>query len=247
MNDPSSDSSASPQFFTTRWSQVLLAVESDSPDSSEALEALCRAYWFPLYAFARRQGRGAHDAQDLTQEFFARLLEKDWLRLADRKMGRFRTFLLVIFKRFLANEWDKERALKRGGGQAPVPLDTTIAESRLAADPGASLSADRDYERRWARALLDQSIADLRAEFEKKGQADQFEALKGYLTADRGDIPYENVAVVLNQSTAGARSAVHRLRKRFRELFRQQITNTVSDPGDVDDEVRQVVAALSWE
>ena len=244
MTGPSSES---PQFLTTHWSQVLLAAEIDSPDSSEALEALCRAYWFPLYAFARRQGRSAHDAQDLTQDFFARLLEKDWLRSADRKMGRFRTFLLVIFKRFLANEWDKERALKRGGGKAPVPLDTTIAESRLAADPGANLPADREYERRWARALLDQSLANLRAEFEAKKQAEQFEALKGYLTVDRGDIPYEDLAAVLNLSAAGARSAVHRFRKRFREIFHQQIANTVSDPGEVDDEVRQVVAALSWE
>lgn len=154
--------SASPLFLTTHWSVVVSARNKDAPDAAAALETLCRAYWYPLYAYVRRTGRSPHDAQDLTQAFFARVLEKGYLHAADRTKGRFRTFLLVAMKRFLANEWDREQTQKRGGGQAFVPLDTAFAESRYAAEPTTVQSVDCEYERRWAVTLLDQALALLR-------------------------------------------------------------------------------------
>jgi RNA polymerase sigma factor (sigma-70 family) len=238
---------ASPLFVTTRWSVVLSAQEKNSGQAATALEALCRTYWYPLYAYVRRFGRSAPDAQDLTQEFFARLLEKDYLRAADRTKGRFRTFLLVALKRFLANEWDRAQAAKRGGGNVAVPFDTAFAESRYAMDSAAAQPADREYEHRWAMTLLEQAMTRLRAEYERAGRTAEFEQLKEYLTAERGAIPYPVIATVLKVAESGARGAVHRLRKRFRELFREEIADTVSEPGEVEDEVRHVVAALSWE
>jgi RNA polymerase sigma factor (sigma-70 family) len=241
------DHRASPLFLTTHWSVVVSAQGKGSGNADAALEALCRAYWYPLYAYVRRLGRSAHDAQDLTQEFFARLLEKDYLRAADREKGRFRTFLLVALKRFLANEWDRARTQKRGGGSVAVPFDSTFAESRYATEPAASQPADREYEHRWAMTLLEQSMARLRVEYERAGRVAEFEQLKEYLTAERGTIPYAAIAATLKLGESGARGAVHRLRRRFRELFRTQIADTVSDPAAVEDEVRHVVAALSWE
>jgi RNA polymerase sigma-70 factor (ECF subfamily) len=238
---------ASPAFLTTRWSVVMSAREKNPEQAAAALEALCRTYWYPLYAYVRRFGRSAPDAQDLTQEFFARLLEKDYLRAADRTKGRFRTFLLVALKRFLANQWDRAHAEKRGGGGVPVPFDTAFAESRYAMDSAAAQPADREYEHRWAMTLLEQAMTRLRAEYECAGRTAEFEQLKEYLTAERGMIPYASIATLLNVAESGARGAVHRLRKRFRELFRAQIADTVSDASAVDDEVRHVVAALSWE
>lgn len=226
---------------------MLSAREAGAAESAAALEALCRAYWYPLYAYVRRQGQNAHDAQDLTQEFFATLLAKDYLRAADREKGRFRTFLLVAFKRFLANQWDRSQAQKRGGGSPAVQFDTAFAESRYAAEATTTQPADRDYERRWAMTLLEQAMAQLRLEYERSGRVAEFERLKVHLTAERGEIPYPEIAAAMGLSEASARGAVHRLRKRFRELFRAQIADTVSDPAAVDDEVRHVVAALSWD
>jgi RNA polymerase sigma-70 factor (ECF subfamily) len=238
---------ASPTFLTTHWSVVMSAREKNSEQAAAALEALCRTYWYPLYVYVRRFGRSAPDAQDLTQEFFARLLEKDYLRAADRTKGRFRTFLLVALKRFLANQWDRAHAEKRGGGGVPVPFDTAFAESRYAIDSTTPQSADHEYERRWAMTLLEQAMTRLRSEYEQAGRTKEFEQLKEYLTSERGAIPYPAIATMLNVAESGARGAVHRLRKRFRELFRAQIADTVSDASAVDDEVRHVVAALSWE
>jgi len=230
-------------FATTRWTQVFAARGGESPQSTEALEALCRAYWRPLYSWLRRQGRTAHDAQDLTQEFFARLLEKDWLSAADREKGRFRTFLLVALKRFLSDEWDRSRAQKRGGGRAFEPLDTELIERRLS---GTDLEApERVYERQWALTLLERALGRLRAEFEQAGRRDGFYAMKDYLTAGRGEIPYSQVAARLNLEEGAARVAVHRLRKRFREIFRLEIAETVARDEDIDDELRYLVAALA--
>lgn len=234
-------------FLTTRWSLVLSAQGGDTRDAKSALEALCTAYWYPLYAYLRRMGRSAHDAQDLTQDFFTRLIEKDFLRTVDRTKGRFRTFLLVALKRFGANEWDRAHAQKRGGGSAFVSFDTAFAESRFAAERPSTLPAEREYEHRWAMTLLGQAMALLRTEYEKGGRALEFELMKEYLTAERGAIPYSAVATVLKVTESGARGAVHRLRRRFREIFRAQIADTVSEPSSVDDEVRHVVAALSPE
>lgn len=232
-------------FATTRWSLVEAAGgRAASPASAEALESLCRRYWFPLYAHVRRQGRTPTDAEDLTQAFFARLLEKGWLRDADRGRGRFRTFLLVALKRFLANESDRQHALKRGGGRAAVPIDTVFAESRFAEDPRTGPPGDHEFDHRWAMTLLDQALEGLRREFAESSREPDFEALKPWLTAERGSIPYAEVAAALGVAESGARTAVHRFRKRFREHFRAAVADTVSNPADVDEEVRHVAAAL---
>ncbi len=235
---------ASPLFVTTRWSVVLAARDPASPASAEALETLCRAYWSPLYALVRRQGHAPHDAQDLTQEFFARLLQKDYLRAADRAKGRLRTFLHVALKRFLANEWDRARAQKRGGGVAPVSFDTAVAEERYLQQGPDALSAERIYERQWAMTLLEQAMSRLRAEYEAGGKKAEFDDLKFTLTAERGSIPYAELAAQLRCTEGAARVAVHRLRKRFRDLFRATIADTVDDVAEVDDEVRYVARVL---
>ena len=242
MSEHSSLSSASPVFHTTRWSVVVAAQVAGSPDASTALETLCRTYWYPLYAYVRRSGHASHEAQDLTQEFFARLLEKEWLNAAAPERGRFRNFLLVAMKRFLAKEWHRERAQKRGGAFAFVPLDTTKAEQRYSGEPG--LGADVLFERRWALTLIDATLERLNGEFEAQGKGPEFDLLKDWLTAGRGEIPYTALAKDLRTSEGAARLAVHRLRKRFRELFREAITETVLEPGEVEDEIRHLAAVL---
>lgn len=242
----SSYSSESPQpaaFRTTRWSVVFAAQgKASGADAKQSLETLCRQYWSPLYAYVRHRGHTVHDAQDLTQAFFARLLEKDWLAAADRERGRFRTFLLMALKRFLANEWDRSQTKKRGGGLKIMDLDA--AESISIPDP-ATTTADALYERRWALTLLESVMGRLRDEFAAAGRSTHYEQLKPCLTAARGGIDYGELGAVLGLEPASARSAVHRLRKRFRELFRNEVSSTVADPADVDDEVRAVIAALS--
>ena len=235
-------------FVTTRWSVVLAAQDKASPGSAAALETLCRAYWYPLYAFVRQRGHSPHDAQDLTQEFIARLLEKDYLKTAAPEKGRFRTFLRVVLKRFLANEWDRASAQKRGGGQMHVPLDTEAGESRYQIEhQGESSSGGNDetiYDRRWALALLDQTMAWLREEFVLASKAGAFEEMKQFLAAERGAIPYGEIAARLGMTEGAARVAVHRLRKRFREIFREEIAHTVASPEEFEDEVRHLMAAL---
>lgn len=234
-----------PLFLTTRWSVVLEARDQASPGSARALESLCQTYWYPLYVYVRRQGHDAHDAQDLTQAFFARLLEKNYLLSVDREKGRFRAFLITAMKRFLLNEWDKTSAQKRGGGIAALSLDAETAEHRYLLEPAAPENADFAYERRWALTLLEQAMAKLRADYEGSGRGSEFEILKVHLVADRGEVSYTEIAAVLQTSEGAARVALHRLRKRFRQLFREEITDTVSNPADVDDEVRHIVSILS--
>jgi RNA polymerase sigma-70 factor (ECF subfamily) len=185
------------------------------------------------------------DAQDSTQEFFSRLLAGNWVGDADRTKGRFRTFLLTALNRFLANEWDRARAKKRGGGVVSVPLDTAVAESRYVAEAGAALAPDQLYDRQWAMTLLDRALGRLEAEHQRLGKAAEFAVLSPALTAERGDIPYATIAAQLGQSETAARMAVHRLRKRFREVFREEIAQTVADPGEVEEEIRHLLAALA--
>jgi RNA polymerase sigma factor (sigma-70 family) len=244
MPDSPQTGGAPSLFLTTHWSVVLTAKDKSSPDSAAALEALCRAYWYPLYAFVRRQGQAACDAQDLTQEFFARLLRKDYLAAAAPEKGRFRTFLRVALKRFMANEWDRARRLKRGGGHTPLSLDTETGEERYQAERGEGLPPDRLYDRRWAMTLLEQTLGRLRAEHTTAGKTAEFERLKGVLMADRGTIDYGALGAALGLSEAAARVAVHRLRKRFRELFRAAVADTVSGPEEVEDELRYLVGIL---
>jgi RNA polymerase sigma-70 factor (ECF subfamily) len=224
---------------------MLSARAKNSSQSNEALGKLCRLYWYPLHAYVRRQGHRPHDAQDLTQEFFARLLAKDYLLAADREKGRFRTFLLVALKRFLANEWDRLRAQKRGGGRTHVPLDTDLAERRYQVEPEAGVSADKVYERRWALTLLDQTMNRLRLEFADADKLGEFEQLKVFLTAERGAIAYADIAAHTGMNEGAVRVAVHRLRRRFREIFREEIAHTVSSPDEIEAEVQHLLAALS--
>jgi len=212
-------------------------------DAREALETLCRAYWYPLYAYTRRGGHDAEDAKDLTQAFFAAMLEKDWLHVAAPERGRFRSFLLTMLKRFLINEWHKNASLKRGGSNTRVPLDAEDAERRFATEP--EMAPDAIFERRWAMTLLEQTLAIVEAEFDAAGKREAFKAMKHCLTLDRDHIPYAELATQTGLSEGAARVAVHRLRKRFREVFRENITATLSDGEDVETEMRHVVAVLS--
>ena len=234
-----------PVFVTTRWTVVLAARDKALPQSEEALESLCRAYWYPLYAYVRRLGHQRAEAQDLTQEFFARLLAKEWLASADREKGRFRTFLVVALKRFLANEWDRVHREKRGGYAPHFPLDTDLAEARYQSEPAFELTADRIYERRWALTLLENTLNRLRTEFGQANKAAEFERLKVFLTADKAAIAYAEVARDLGTSEGAARVAVHRLRRRFREVFREEAAHTVAASEDVDEELRYLLSALA--
>ncbi len=245
MSGPTSSNEAPRTFPHTRWSLVLAATRKDAPESAGALEALCCAYWYPLYAYVRHCGQSPHDAQDLTQEFFCRLLEKHWLDSADREKGKLRTFLIVALKKFMSNEWRRASAQRRGGGQSQVPFDAEFAESRYAADHSATLAADETFDKQWALTLLDLTVNRLRTEFTAAGKPGDFETLKGCLMAERGAIDYAAVAKRLEVNEGAARVAVHRLRKRFREVYREEISQTLADGADLDGELRHLAAALA--
>jgi RNA polymerase sigma-70 factor (ECF subfamily) len=239
-----SPSSEVPRVFpNTRWS-VVLAARQHSPESAAALEAICRAYWYPLYAYVRRCGQSPPDAQDLTQDFFCRLLEKRWLDSADRERGKLRTFLIVALKNFMSKEWRRASAQRRGGGQAHQPFDTAFAEGRYAAD-SHSLAPDETFDRQWALTLLDFTVERLRAEFAAAGRAGDFSVLKNCLLAAHGEIGYAAVASQIGVSEGAARVAVHRLRRRFREIYREEISLTLADGTDLDAEMRHLAAALA--
>ena len=233
-----------PAFVTTHWSLVLSARDKNSPQSADALEKLCRTYWFPIYAFVRRQGHGPHDAQDLTQEFFARVLGKNYFAGADRAKGRFRSFLLASLKHFLANEWDKTRAQKRGGGQILISIDVATAETSCGLDPADNITAEKIFERRWALTLLDQVLRRLRAEYVCDGTDNLFEPLKPTLTEVSRSVRYTEIAAQLGTSEGAVKVAVYRLRQRYREVLRAEIADTVASPGEVEDEIRNLFAAL---
>ena len=228
---------AAPVFATTHWTVVLKAGHQGSPEASRALAELCRAYWYPLYAYARRIGQDVHSAEDLTQGFFERLLEKNYLELADPQRGKFRWFLLTAFKCFLANEFDRSQALKRGGGHAHVFLDALEAEQRYALEPTDNVSADQLYDRRWALELIARVQSKLRSEYTVAGKAERFERIEKYLPG--GDAPpgYADTAAALGLSEDAVRQEVHRLRKRYGELLRNEIALTVAHPNEVDEEI----------
>lgn len=234
-----------PAFVTTHWSIVLAAGRSDTTHARDALEKLCRTYWPPIYAFVRRQGHAPHDAQDLTQEFFARLLEKHYLGDVDRAKGKFRSFLLASLKHFLANEWDKVRAQKRGGGVIFIPIDARTAEPQYGIEPVHELTADKIFERRWAVTLLDQVLHRLSEEYRGGGKAKLFEELKFTLTGASRSVPYAEVAARLHQTEGAVKVAVHRLRVRYRALLRAEIAVTVASQDEVEDEIRNLFAALA--
>jgi RNA polymerase sigma-70 factor (ECF subfamily) len=214
-------------------------------DARESLAGLCGVYWYPLYAYARRRGHAPDEAQDLTPAFFARLLEKNWIAGADRTKGRFRTFLLSAMKRFLADEWDRQRAQKRGGGVRLLPLEFETAEERYTAEPADSTSPDRVYERRWALTLLDQVLTRLRGEYVGDGKGELFAALHPCLVGERTAQPYGELARSLGSTEGAIKSAVHRLRQRYRQLLRDEIGGTVASDADVEDELRHLFAVLT--
>ena len=235
---------AAAQFAETHWSLVL-AARTTSPDAAAALAGLCQAYWYPLYAFVRRQGHSPHDAQDLTQEFFARLLAKNYLADVDRAKGRFRSFLLASMKNFLANEWDRARAQKRGGGDTVLSLDATAAESRYALEPVDHASADKLYDRRWALTLLDGTYKQLSKEFAEAGKPGQFEALQAFLSGSKdGGQSYGELGQQLGLSENAARQAAFRLRTRFGDLLRSRVAETVSGPKELEAEMSHLMAAV---
>ena len=240
-----SEVSHQPAFVTTHWSVVLAAGGTDTPHARAALEDLCRTYWYPLYAYARRRGKSVEDAQDLTQAFFARLLERHWVGDADRERGRFRTFLLTAMNRFMAGEWDKVRAQKRGGGVGHVPLQLGAAETRYGCEPADERTPEQYFERRWALTLLDAVLQRLRAEYEVEGKRKLFAVLSSTLTGDRASQPYGTLATQLGLSEGAEKVAVHRLRKRYRHLLREEIAQTMAEGEDVDEELRHLFAALA--
>ena len=231
-------------FATTHWSVVICATQETSPQAKDAIEVLCRIYWFPLYAYVRRRGYDAEEAKDLTQEFFLRLLQKHYLAHADRSKGRFRSFLLSSLNHFLANDWRRAQAAKRGGGQLPISFDEASAETRYALEPRSDLSPERLYERQWALTLLDQALARLRDEFTALGQVRQFEQLKGFLTTGEAESTYAAVAAELGMTVGAVGMAVHRLRHRYRVLLTAEIAHTVASPAEVEEEIRWLFAAV---
>ncbi len=238
-------SPATDHFVTTRWTVVLQAGRRSSPDADRALAELCQAYWYPLYAFVRRRCQSREDAEDLTQSFFAVLLAKNYLEGLQADHGRFRAFLLAALKHFLANEWDKVGRQKRGGGVAHVSLDWQDAETRFHLEPAGISSPDLAFDRAWALALLERVISRLREECVAEGKGQLFEQAKGYLMVGESSIPYAQAAQNLGLEEGGVRVAVHRLRKRYRALLREEITQTLADPAQAEDELRSLRAVLS--
>ena len=243
MPNPS-DTSRHKQFASTHWSLVLDAGRDSSPTSEQALAALCETYWYPLYAFVRRQGYESSDAQDLTQGFFARLLEKRDLASVNRDKGRFRSFLLASLKHFVINEWDKARAVKRGGGQPQLSLEFDAAESRYSIEPRHGQTAEAIFDREWALTLLEQVRARLAAEHTSDERRPQYEQLHVYLTGETAVSAYREVGERLGLTEGAVKVAVHRLRVRFRELLREQISHTVATEAEIDDEIRALFSAL---
>jgi RNA polymerase sigma-70 factor (ECF subfamily) len=245
QDSPSAAPAGGPRFLTTHWSVVIRAGVDDTADAQAALSELCGVYWYPLYAFVRRLGRSPQDAEDLTQAFFARLLEKNYIAAADQEKGRFRTFLLVALKRFLANRWDREHAQKRGGFATVVSLDQGVAESRFEAEPAHDERPDMLFERQWAMTLLEQVLGRLQAEYAATDRAELFGHLRACLTKDEAALPYAEIGARLNLSEGAVKMAVQRLRVRYRELLREEIAKTVDSPDDIEDELRQLFAVFS--
>jgi len=235
----------SPAFTTTHWSVVLSAGQRESPDADEALESLCRTYWYPLYAFVRRHGFEVHDAQDLTQEFFARLLEKDFLRVLDRNKGTFRSFLLAALEHFLANEWRRRHTQKRGGRYTFISSDALAAEEAHLQMAATDLSPDKLFDQRWATVLLSRVLGDLQDEFVAAGKGPLFEELKVFLTGEKHAASYAELAAKLGMTEGALKMAVSRLRHRYGERLRAEIGSTVSQPEAVEEELRELLAALS--
>ena len=233
------------RFAATRWTLVHAAARGDlTLHGSDALAELCRIYWYPLYAYVRRSGHDRHQSEDLIQEFFARLLAGNSLGGVDRAKGKFRSFLLVALKHFLANEWDRAQAQKRGGGQIFIALDGLSADTRYRLEPADDRTPDKVFERQWALTVLEQALARLKNEYADAGKSGLFEELKGFLTGDGQGEAYSAIAGRNGVTQGSLKVAVHRLRRRYRALLREEVAQTVSDPKEVEGEIRALFAAF---
>jgi RNA polymerase sigma factor (sigma-70 family) len=232
-------------FVPTRWTAVLSAGDPSSPHAATALEALCRAYWYPLYAFVRRCGYPAADAEDLTQEFFAQLLEHKWIAQADRHKGRFRSFLLMAMKRFLAKEWDKAKTLKRGGQVRFIPLQFDTAETRYFREPADTATPEQAFEKQWAVTLLESVVKRLREDYARDGKAKLYDTLEPCLAGSRERQSYAALATELGMTEGAVTMAVSRLRERYRECLKAEIAHTVASPAEVDEELRHLFRVLA--
>ncbi|MBI5388283.1 MAG: sigma-70 family RNA polymerase sigma factor [Verrucomicrobia bacterium] len=232
-------------FVSTRWTVVLSARDPDSPHAAAALETLCRTYWFPLYAYVRRRGHSPTDAQDLTQEFFAQLLTHNWVARADRHKGRFRSFLLMAMSRFLANEWDKQRTLKRGGQMQFVPLPLDTAETRYTHEPADAATPEQAFEKQWGLTLLEEVLQRLGEDYKQDGKTILFDTLKPCLIGSRETQPYAALAADLKMTEGAVKVAVCRLRERYRERLKAEIAHTVGAPSEVDAELRHLFRVLA--
>ncbi|HTL57149.1 MAG TPA: sigma-70 family RNA polymerase sigma factor [Candidatus Limnocylindrales bacterium] len=245
LNTDSAPVAGDRMFITTHWTAVITAGDSAAPGAREALEKLCQIYWYPLYAFIRRKGYPPQEAEDLTQSFFARFLEKRYLHDVAPEKGRFRTFLLCSLNHFLANEWDKSQRLKRGGGLTFLPLETPHAEDLYNRDQTQSDSPENAFDRHWAARMLEVVLSRLRAEFDGPGHLERFSELKPFLLGEPNADGYAAIAARLQLSEQGVKSAVHRLRQRFRELFREEISSTVATRAEIDEELRYLVRLMT--
>lgn len=243
---PRDEAASSPQWFrTTHWSLVSLAGDADSPQATAALEKLCRTYWLPIYSYIRRQGYGPHDAQDLAQGFFARLLRLDSLSAVGQAKGKFRTFLLVALNHFLSDERDHARAEKRGGGRTPISLDETSAEELYLQIPAPDLTPEKLFDRRWALTVMEQALGRLRKEYSTAGNGALFEHLSGFLSREAAAGEYDRAAKQLGMSPGAMAVAVHRLRQRYRECVRFELSQTVTSPEDLELEMKHLFQALT--
>lgn len=239
------DAGAGGRFATTQWSLVLAAGERGGAEAEEALARLCARYWHPVFAFVRRQGHARDDAEDLTQGFFARLIEKGDLADADRSRGRFRSFLLTACQHYLSNERDRTRAAKRGGGRVPVPIDVAVAEQRYERALADADTPERLFDRQWCLTLLAAVLDDLSDDYAAAGKSRTFERLKGFLTGDEGAGTHADAARDLGITPAAVKVAVHRLRRRYREGLQQRVAETVASPQDVADEILHLQKTLA--
>lgn len=235
------------RFATTHWSVVLAASQRETEGSATAMATLCETYWYPLYCYVRRQGCQASDAQDLVQQFFTRVLEKDYLAVADRERGRFRSFLLTVLKRFLSNEQKHAATQKRGGGEMVFSLDFGAGEERFRLEPTDDWTPEKIYERRWALTLLDHVLEQLGVTYRERGKEELFQHLKIFLTATSTAPPYRAIAEELEMTESAVKVSVHRLRERYRNKLREEIANTVASDDEVDDELNHLLAAIRGE
>lgn len=243
--NPESGQAPAKQFHTTHWSEVLAAGETGTDQAAAALGRLCQTYWFPVYAFIRKRGHSPEEAQDFTQEFFAGFLEKKYVEKAVRERGRFRVFLMSSVENFLHNQYDRAKAQKRGGGQKLLSLDCADAEERYQIEPVEETDPAKAFEQQWAATLLETVLTRLRNEFGAEGRAGLFDDLQAHLWGDAETIPYPQLAEKFGLKAGNVKTIAHRLRERYRELLREEISQTVAKPGEVDEEIRHLMRIVS--